>query len=310
MTGIEAIGSYVPEQRCHLRELQSEVRISATQVDRLLYDHKLAFIAIEPRQTAASMMTAAADSLLANHDVQPTNIGQILFTHTLNPFAPYLYDPLSEWRLSRQLHEAQTMSAAQMNCASINLLFFLANQWLQQTPSSPGVLLMTADKMFIPQERYLLDSSMAGDAAVAVYLTRDAKRSRLIRTFLHSEATIYDGPASSPADYALFQQTFTFGLIKLLRTALRGCRLDPEQIRCIFPSNLNQTTWLRVARALNMPHELFYYPTLSEVGHCHNADPILNLERGLAENLLRPGDYYLILTAGMGGTFGCSVFQY
>lgn len=71
-----------------------------------------------------------------------------------------------------------------------------------------------------------------------------------------------------------------------MQTALRECQLQPEQIRYIFPSNVKETTWLQVARGLNLRHEQFYYPTLAEVGHCHNADTILNLERALANHLL------------------------
>ncbi|MBO8162745.1 MAG: hypothetical protein H0Z34_03370 [Brevibacillus sp.] len=310
MIGIEAMGCYVPHHRLHLKELQHELRIDNRTLHRLLWERKLEYIAIEQDHTAAGMLAKAADNLLAGKKLTADDVGLILLTHTLNPFAPYLVDPLGKWRQQNGFADTLTFAAAQLNCASIHLLLHLADRWLRAHSQRTGVLLLAGDKMFIAEERCLDDSFVAGDAAVAVYLSRHAKRNRLIHSFIVGEATIYDGPASPPAAYAWYQQSFVYGLIKMVQTALNECRLSPQQIRYIFPSNLNETTWLRVAHALDLPHDRFYYPTLKELGHCHNADPILNLARALVERLLQPGDYYLTLTAGMGGTFGCSLFQY
>lgn len=79
MAGIVAIGSYLPKQRRHLRTLQQDLEIGEAELNQLLTRHKLEYVAMETRQTAASMMIAAAEFLIAKKPLQAKDLDLISF---------------------------------------------------------------------------------------------------------------------------------------------------------------------------------------------------------------------------------------
>ncbi len=57
--------------------------------------------------------------------------------------------------------------------------------------------------------------------------------------------------------------------------------MNINDISLIMASNVNVPTWNNIGKILKIPIEKIYFPTLKEVGHAHNSDPILNLQYAL-----------------------------
>jgi len=49
---------------------------------------------------------------------------------------------------------------------------------------------------------------------------------------------------------------------------------------------------------------------LDKTGHCFCADPFINYQTVRELGLLKPGDKYLMTSAGLGQTFSAAVFQH
>ncbi|GIQ69345.1 hypothetical protein DUZ99_17235 [Xylanibacillus composti] len=309
MIGWIDFACYVPEARSSIRSMKTELGLTEEQLRVLTDDYGLRQVAVEPRLRADHMMAQAGRMVARRNPEQLRHVDWILHTHTFNPFTPFLVEPLSDFQREWGLEGAKVRSVSQMNCASLDLLFYTAKLLLEHKRAK-AVLLLAADKMFLPNSRYLQDSTVSGDAAAAVLLSRDAHEHRLVSSAIHSDATLYNSVLAEPREFEWFQRSFYVGLVKIMRQALKHAGLAIDQLAYIFPANVNQTAWIRVASALGIPRETFYFPTLPEIGHAHNADPLLNLEAALQNQILRKGDYYATLTVGMGSTFGCTVFQY
>ncbi|MFD2673344.1 3-oxoacyl-[acyl-carrier-protein] synthase III C-terminal domain-containing protein [Marinicrinis sediminis] len=307
--GIVDTACYVPAERIRLSDMQAELQISPSELHRLMDEHELDTIAVETKHNVVEMMEQAANELLTRHWKMADSIDCILYTHTFNPLAPFLYDPLARIQQRWPLSHVPVQALTQLNCASMDLLFSAARQRFERTEAR-SILLLAADKMYMPNSRYLQDSTVSADGAAAVLLSRQQPVNRLLASCVHAEASVYNSVRSSPERFAWFQQTFSFGLIKLLRRTAAQAQLDLSQLKWIFPANVNEGTWRRVSEGSQLPLERFYFPLLSRIGHAHNADPILNYQHALRKGVLQDGDYYATLSVGMGSTFGCSIFQH
>ncbi|MDR0267466.1 3-oxoacyl-[acyl-carrier-protein] synthase III C-terminal domain-containing protein [Paenibacillus sp.] len=310
MIGLQALQTYVPAQLVPLTELSNLLKITEVQVNQLRDEFRLDRIAVEPDLLVHEMMHQTAVQLIEQNGISPKDIGLILFTHSIPQFTPFLFDPFARLRKKYGLDNLQAYSIGQLNCASLDMLFLMAWQYLRQRNDGRGVLLLFGDKMFFQTFRYLKDSTVMGDAAATAYLSPNAAGSWILGSTVQVDATIFEGVKASPEDFMWFQRTLTLGLVKTIRTTLQKCNLNISQISLIFPSNINEKTWLKVSGLLKIPPETFYYPTMKYVGHAHNVDCLLNLEAAVDEKRLKKGDYFATLTVGMGNTFGCTIFQY
>ncbi|GAA4726264.1 3-oxoacyl-[acyl-carrier-protein] synthase III C-terminal domain-containing protein [Brevibacillus fulvus] len=309
MIGMEAFATYVPQKRSSVKELATELSLSGEEQARL-QEYGFAHVAVEPKRQLHHLLVQAAQLLFHKRPEIVSQIGAILCTHAFLTNFPYLFDPLTQLQQEYGLDHLPKITFAQMNCASSDLLLFLARRWLEAHPDVPGALLLIGDKVFIPKHRYLKDSTISGDAAAAVFLSRHAHQHRILHTSIQTEATVFNSVRSDPKEWKWFQATFPLGLVKIIRSSLIACRLEAEQLRWIFPNNINEVTWNTVAKALHLPREKFYYPTLSTVGHAQNVDNLLNLQAAKTNGLLTTGDYYATLSLGMGSAFGCTIFQF
>lgn len=310
MIGMQALQTYVPAQLVPLTEMSDLLKVTPEQVGQLRDEFKLDRIAVEPTLLVHEMMHQTAVQLIEKNEINPEDIGLILFTHSMPQFTPFLFDPFARLRKQYGLVDIQVFSIGQLNCASLDMLFLMAQQYLKQRTDGRGVLLLFGDKMFFQTFRYLKESTVMGDAAAAAYLSPNTAACWILGSTVQVDATIFEGEDASPEDFMWFQRTLSLGLVKALRTTLQKCGLNIHQMSLIFPGNINDKIWLKVSGLLKIPQETFYYQTMKDIGHAHNVDCLLNLEAAVREQRLKRGDYFATLTVGMGNTFGCTIFQY
>ncbi|MFE6375617.1 3-oxoacyl-[acyl-carrier-protein] synthase III C-terminal domain-containing protein [Bacillus subtilis] len=310
MIGLEEVEFYVPSVRPSIYELQEQLGLSSSEMEQLTEYHKLHHIAVEKYLSVHEMLEIAAKNLFSQCRVSTEEIGLILFTHSIPQICPFLFDPISRIKETYGLENVPSFSIGQLNCASLDYLLFVCKQWLLARKDMKGILFFSADKMFTQSFRYLKNSSVMGDAAVAGWVKKNATRNFILSSGIDVHATIYDGEASKEEEFNWFQRTFTMGLVKTFRQTLKKQNVPLDQLRYIFPSNVNTSTWGKVSRMLKLPAERFYFPTLSQVGHAHNADALLNYSHAVEYGMLKKGDFFATLTVGMGSTFGCTLFQH
>lgn len=308
VAGLSHVAGYIPAERPSLSELREALEISDAELRVLIQSHGLCRIAVENKLRVHEMIGVAVDLLFEGRAELAGEIGLILCTSTFPAFVPYLFDPFAGMQRKWGMERAEVRFVSQLNCASLDFLFRLARLWTERRGS--GVLVLAADKMGLPRSRYLQDSTVSADAAAAAVVTKTAACNRIVGSAVQSNASVYNSMQASPEEYAWFQNTFTVGLVKVLRDVLQQAGVTAERLRYVFPANVNRGTWQRVADASGIPFERFYFPTMAEIGHAHNADPLLNAEHALRHALLQPGDLFATLTVGMGSTFGCTLFRH
>jgi 3-oxoacyl-[acyl-carrier-protein] synthase III len=309
MTSIENVSTYIPNQRIAVSKLASSIRLPEQTV-KLMREYGIEKVAVETEKKIHEMMIEAAKKIIEKKPLLREEVGIILVTNTFSPIYPYLFEPFIQFQKEYGLEKSQWLSVSQMNCASLNLAIQLGVRSVRMDNLRRGALLLVGDKIIVPEMRYLNGSTFSGDAAAAVYISPEVKRNRIVCSALSSEAKIFNSIESPESKYKWFLQSSPFGLVKVIRQALKESELSVENIDLFFPSNVNKVLWERVATILNLPLKKFYFPSLADVGHAHNADPVINFDRAERKGIMKSGHYYALISIGIGGTFGCTIIQH
>jgi 3-oxoacyl-[acyl-carrier-protein] synthase-3 len=93
----------------------------------------------------------------------------------------------------------------------------------------------------------------------------------------------------------------------VMREALDRAGIGPGELAAVLPNNVNRFSWGAVARVTGVPIERFYLDNIAELGHCFGADPFINLAHARAQGRVRPSDAVLMVTSGLGASFGALV---
>lgn len=309
MANIKKISTYISPHRIKVSNLVGELRLPE-QTNLIMEKFGVEQVAVEKEKNIDEMLMEAAKKILEPDPSIVDTLGTILVTYTFSPIYPYLYEPLMKFQKEYGLEKAQLLSVAQMNCASLNLAIEIARRSVKTNSAKSDVLLLIGDKIMTPEMRYLNESTFSGDAAAAIYVSSDYDYNRIVSNSLYCEGKIYNSIESPESQYKWFLQSSPFGVVKVIRQALKEGNIPLDQIDCFFPSNVNTVLWNRVATMLDLPISKFYFPSLKDVGHAHNADPIINFEWAQKANIVKKNHYYGLISIGIGGTFGCTVIQH
>ncbi|CAM4260737.1 hypothetical protein BAMA_04400 [Bacillus manliponensis] len=309
------ISSYIPEKKVGVEDVAKMIRnintpFEDTDVTRFKEELGFEFIPIEDRLSLEEMVYNACKPTVEQVKKDRKPIDYIVFVktsqvfwHEQNVFRKLIHD--------FDLIEARTFSVGQQNCASIHTALLLIQNLMNNNDDVRGALLVTGDKAFYPSLRRIPDS-LLGDSAVCCYLSKEMKTGRHRINVVQNDvdAVTYNGVNSTTEQLAWFNTTYYFAIRQLIRKVLKEAQLDLDQVSIIVGSNANYLTWVKVSEVLNCSIDKFYISTIKELGHLYCGDILYNIGSMDKEKILKPGDYYLTLTVGLGGTYGCALHQY
>ncbi|HDR7761798.1 hypothetical protein ORN01_21710 [Bacillus cereus] len=309
------ISSYIPKKKVNVESVAKMIRninisFEEEDVTRFKEDLGFQFVPIEDSLSLEEMLYNACKPTVEQLKKKNKPIDYIVFVktsqvfwHEQNVFRRLIHD--------FNLIEARTFSVGQQNCASIHTALLLIKNLMSRNTNIRGVLLVTGDKAFHPSLRRIPDS-LLGDSAVCCYLSKEMKKgSHCIHVVQNDvDAVTYNGVNSTTEQLAWFNTTYYFAIRQLIRKVLKEAQLELDQVSIIVGSNANYLTWVKVSEVLNCSIDKFYISTISEVGHLYCGDILYNIGNMDKEKIIKTGDYYLTLTVGLGGTYGCALHQY
>ncbi|WP_341279678.1 3-oxoacyl-[acyl-carrier-protein] synthase III C-terminal domain-containing protein [Paenibacillus sp. FSL H8-0537] len=304
---------YVPEAAVTVEQAGEQLRQSGIPFDHSALQHirEMGFhrVPLNQHSYLEEMIYRACAPVIRSLRSRQKPVDRIIFAHTLqvdfhdrNLFAKFI----SDFSLSSTV----SYSISQQNCASVHFALHASQCLLRCHDHIQGVLLVTADQCFHPYYLKIPDSLM-GDAASCCYISKESNEQshELIDTHSLVDGTSYLGAESAPEDLVWFNTSYYFSIRQVIREVLRRNEMNVGQIALIIGSNVNVKTWRIMASYLQCPEEKFFH-TVPSVGHLFCTDIIHNIETAVKEGGLKPGDYYLTVTIGMGGVFGCGLHRY
>jgi len=250
------------------------------------------------------------EKLLSEHRVDPLSIKYILFAHTSDYLTPCGFNILSNISKKYGFNNALCFGSSVYKCASAFHLLKLAENFFHDLNDQDYILLLIGDLAFTNILQYIPGSTVLGDAASAILLQKSSRHNRFIDFIIETYGEFAKGLWGDRNEQLLFQSTYIKYLCNIIIKIVSQNDLALSQIKYIFPHNVNKISWRQVIQALSLLHDQVYLNNVSRTAHCFGSDPFINLTDAIEQNLLQNGDYYLLVTIGLGATFAATLFQY
>ncbi|KEQ24059.1 3-oxoacyl-[acyl-carrier-protein] synthase III C-terminal domain-containing protein [Paenibacillus tyrfis] len=261
-------------------------------------------VAVERHLSMEEMAERALEPVAERCKREGIEIGEIWFAHT-SQVAWHECNLFKTMLLRWGWEQVPLYPVEEHSCSTFHWFLHMAAYSFARDPDK-AVLVVTAD-LGIHPFYYINDFILSGDSASACLLRREYGDHRTLAVKYKTAGKVYD---NNPSRLRHFHATFYMSIRKIMQETLSEAGFTFSDIRLVVCGNTNRQIWETVAGSLRISPDMFYYATLNEAGHITNADIPSNLWRALADGALLPGDYYLTVTVGMAGTFGCALHQY
>jgi 3-oxoacyl-[acyl-carrier-protein] synthase III len=219
---------------------------------------------------------------------------------------------------------AQAFDVGQ-GCAAMLTGLHVACALLAFEHARRSVLLATGDKWTAFTLHHNADSVFFGEGGGAVVLRRGHRRLVPVAFHTIADGRFYDlwripaGGVVTPASsetvaagahvyrcmdpetaHGEFQANYVPTIVESIRSVLKKAGIRADQVAFVSMVNANLRVLQLVLEALNIPEERSSADYLREFGHFGSQDVFFNVHQALAEGRLRPGDFAVLLTTGVG----------
>ncbi|MFB7126079.1 3-oxoacyl-ACP synthase [Kitasatospora xanthocidica] len=309
MTSIEAVSSYLPPT-VSVEQLREPLGLTDQQVRRFTRLYGLDRICQAPDQSEAELLATAAGKLDALAG-QEDRIRYVVRAKGLRTTAPYPVSPLRTVCESLGLRRAKVFSVADHGCAT-GLLAVDAAGTLLAADGDPDALalVLAGDKTLTPFSQWVEDVSIMGEGVTAVLVGAGGDRNRVLgyHARIHGRE---DGVIDLDAEGAReAKRIYQDAMAEVIDGALAAAGLAVGDLDLVLPHNVNRVSWTVAANALGIDRDRIFLENIGRTGHCFCADPFINYQSALELGLLRPGDTYLMTSAGLGQSFAAMVVRH
>ncbi len=247
------------------------------------------------------------EKLLQKNAIKKKNIKYLIHCHTAKVIAPFGDSIVRQAKHELGLQDAVAFGVSVNNCASTLASLDMLSYLLEHEHQA---IIVSADFAFTPVLQLIPNTSILGDAAAAILVSRQKSANKLLSIALHIEGKYAHGIWLSASETHEFETRYIKLLSAIILSAIEKAKLTLSQIKIILPHNVNLPSWKRVADDLKISHQKIYLKNVKKYSHCFGSDIFINYVSIVEENLLQAGDYYVMATVGLGATFAAAVFQY
>lgn len=267
----------------------------------------LKWVSRAPDFSVYDLARIAMQKFLKESLIDTGKINYFLFAHTADYVAPIEFNILQKLRKEFKLINAFCFSSTVNKCASVFQLIKLAQSIISD---SENIVLLIADNAFTQLMQLIPGSTVLGDAATILLFNKTSNSNRFIDAIVETDGRFSSGSYAKRSEQLLFQEVYSKKVVSIIFQILSRHHLTMEEIKCIFPHNVNTLSWIQIAKFLSIDIEKIFLKNISQMGHCFGSDPFINLKEGVMQGVVFPGDYYLLVTVGLGATFSVMLFQY
>ncbi|MDW6001385.1 3-oxoacyl-[acyl-carrier-protein] synthase III C-terminal domain-containing protein [Vibrio mangrovi] len=261
----------------------------------------------QDEETIAGMIRPALERLCERHPELSGQVKHVVHCHTI----PTVF-PFGDNQVARQVTEifgpqTEYASYTMSHCATgLSVLDYVS----AQLDDDEYAIVLIAEKAFHRWVQLIPDTTIMGEVACAVLLSRNGNQFRIT-----DNVTSRDGSFSLNSGYpedaeqnSFQDKYFTFTQNHMDYT-LQHSGLSWCDIKYLVPHNVNISSWKQIAKNMNLPPDLLFLENVSQYGHCFGADPFINLKTLFESGRLEPGDKVMLMTVGLGATASSAIVE-
>jgi 3-oxoacyl-[acyl-carrier-protein] synthase-3 len=309
LTSLEAVATYLPQQRVAVEELAGQLGLDRMQVRLLRRFQGFSEIRLDTGGSLAGLLTAAVTRLDALRG-QEHRVKYVLHARSMPVAVPYPLNPLHEICAAFGLGHAAAFTVTHHACATSLLALDAAGRLLAGGEPSDLALVLAGEKAFTLDAQLVPGTSIFGEGAAACLVSADGPRDRML-SYATSTRGEFDGRLDEMPDVAArYEEDYPTALTETLFAAAARAGLTLSDISLILPHNVNVVSWRRLGRAAGFPADRILLDNVPVTGHAFCADAFINYQTAIERGLLRRGEAYLLAAAGLGATYSAMVFEH
>ena len=305
MLSLEKYAVFVPDSRVPVMNLEVETGLPKSMLSIFKLIYGLNTIAIW-KSDVKSLLKMPLENILLG-DVERDRIKYLIYVHTASWVS--LMDDGVDGCIKNQFSfpDAHIWETSLYKCVG----FFKALELLQRILLHDELgLILTGEVAFTPKLRVVPRSTIVGDAATASIFSLSGLKHQLLSVNTKLITGYERGIYLSNAQLNEFEKKYVGETLAIILEVLKRARIQLTDIKLILPHNVNIPTWYKIAAALQFPIEKIYLKNIPILGHTFCSDHLINLQSAISENVLMPGDYYVMVGCGLGFFISAAVWKY
>jgi 3-oxoacyl-[acyl-carrier-protein] synthase-3 len=296
---------FIPEHSVAVRDLGGPLGVPDSEIKLLTR-----FLGLERIVTADGLSTL--DMLLAVGQealdgVDRSTVRHLIHAHTVQHLAPPGMRWMDVLRGKLALERARSFSLSHQGCVIGLYALKVAENLLRAEPPGSTALLLVGEKALSPVMQHIPGTSVLGDATAGVLVSLDGPGDAVLGLAHRTLGEYHRARHMDEVMEKRYHQIYLSTLASVMLEAAGAAGLGLAEIDLVLPHNVNRFSWTANARNLGLPIERIYLENVPKTGHCFCSDPFVNLSTARAEQVLRPDQTVLMVSAGQGGTFAAAV---
>ncbi len=328
--GIAAMGFYLPEKEIPLLELAEKAGIPAFVAE---------FAGARTVREAAAdelpsqMAILAAEAALQNGGLDPQEIDLIIYCGAGVP--DYILPP-SAGRVQDAVGAGRAMGFdLSQGCCGMLTGMQIAKAQIALNEGCNTVMLVTGDKWSQFTHHHTADSVFFGDGGGAVILKKGHSDLQPVASEIITKGNYYDlwcvqagglcHPASSETlqknmhTYQCidperarheFKEIYIPVMAETVLAAMKKAGINRDQVGFFSMVNANLKVQEILLEQLEIPLESSSANYLERFGHFGSQDTFFNIDLAVQDRKISKGDYIVMLTTGIGFSWGSAVIKY
>lgn len=306
--GIDAVHSYLPKTVKHLAQDYESFGLSLA--DTRIYNRFYGLDHIPCHEgPILDLLKAVAEPAIKAY--QPDQIRYVIAARTAPVLSPIGISLVRDLTVTLGLKKATGFTVGMNKCVSTLRAFQVAEALLATGAPTDKALIVTGEAVFTEQNRVLPNITVTADGAAAalVSMKHPKQDHQMLSLSTHIDGEYAQGVWMPREKVSEFGGRFNAEIKNVIDKALAQAGIEMSQVTCLLPHNVNIPCWKGFAKFADIPVEKIYLKNIATNSHCFNSDLLMNLSSALADGFLKKGDYYLMVTVGVGAMFGAAVFR-
>jgi 3-oxoacyl-[acyl-carrier-protein] synthase III len=307
--GLYHLSYYLPPKQASIEELADSMGLSEEEL-RLYRDvHGLRAVRLAEGETGSDMALKAAALVLEESRIDPESVDAVIMYYTA--FTASLEPNSIVGRIQHELKLTRSVgfSVWEQYCASIITAFQVAQSMIR-TGAARIVMLVGADCFFGSTRRAIDRITIQGEGSSALLVKGGCTDNRLVGLTTYVDGSFYRTSRCSRDDLERFDLVYFLATVRTIQRTLRKADLTLDEIALIIPHNINLSSWERVMTMLKCDRSRLFAENIPRYGHIFGSDLAINLRDAISSGRLRRGEYALLVTAGLGASWGCAIVQH
>ncbi|SRR5216683_25373 len=309
-TTLQRIVAYVPGPPVSVEEAAKGLDLRRTQV-RMFRRIGLDQLGWAPRADMFDLVSTPARALLGAAPGVGSSIRYLVYAHSVSDLTPAHVLAADQLRDLLGLPDTDAFAITHLNCVSALEALDVAGQLLRAGGDPDArALVVTGENPAAARVRLIVNTSLLSHAATACLVGLDGQGGRVLSYAVRTAGEFADGLLLEGELRAQFGDTYNARVVGVIEEALRGADMSLDDVAMLVPHNVNVLSWLRLCDKLRLSPDRVFLDNVARYAHAYSCDPYLNLHTMHERGLIARGSRYLLVSVGLGATYGAMVIEY